>query len=148
MAVSLSALCISLPLPPGRFLLLISLGSWVDPRAIMRLEILGKPKISTLLGLKTATFKLVAQSLNHLCYCMPILPLIKILTFTRLKNLLCCKIFLTCRVLLYLLWPTLCYLLTWPSCLISTDPTSPLLISHVAHSSFLPLFLYTHSWLF
>jgi hypothetical protein len=38
MAVKLSALCAGRPLPPGRFLVPISVIGWVDPRAKMRLE--------------------------------------------------------------------------------------------------------------
>jgi hypothetical protein len=38
MAVSLSALCTGHPLPPGRFLVLISVRGWADRRAIVRLE--------------------------------------------------------------------------------------------------------------
>jgi hypothetical protein len=44
MAVRLSALRAGLPLPPGRFLVLISARGRVDPRAIVRLEGLGKLK--------------------------------------------------------------------------------------------------------
>jgi hypothetical protein len=46
MAMRLSALCAGRHLPPGRFLLLISVRSWGDPRAIVRLEGLGKLKNS------------------------------------------------------------------------------------------------------
>jgi hypothetical protein len=46
MAVRLSALCARRPLPPGRFLVLISVRGWVEPRAIVRLEGLGQLKKS------------------------------------------------------------------------------------------------------
>jgi hypothetical protein len=39
--------------PPGRFLLLISVKGWVDRRAILRLEELGKLKIIHLIGTRT-----------------------------------------------------------------------------------------------
>jgi hypothetical protein len=50
MAVRLSALRAGRPLPPGRFLVLISFSGWVDPRAIVRLEELGQFKIQWLIG--------------------------------------------------------------------------------------------------
>jgi hypothetical protein len=52
MVVKLSAL-------PGRFLVLISARDWFDPRAIVRLEGLGKVKKSSSSGLELATFRLV-----------------------------------------------------------------------------------------
>jgi hypothetical protein len=45
MAVRLSALLACRPLPPERFMALISVRSWVDPRTIVRLEGLGKVKL-------------------------------------------------------------------------------------------------------
>jgi hypothetical protein len=57
--------------PPGRFLVVISVRGWVDPRAIAQLEDLGKFKKSTSSGLHPTTFRLVAQCLNQLWYHMP-----------------------------------------------------------------------------
>jgi hypothetical protein len=50
-----AALC-----PPGRFVVLISVRGWVDPRATMRLEGLGKLQQYTSSRLDPATFQLVA----------------------------------------------------------------------------------------
>jgi hypothetical protein len=61
MAVRLSALHASHPLPSGRFLVLISLKGKVDPRAIVRLEGSGKLKNPiTSLQIEPVTFQLVA----------------------------------------------------------------------------------------
>jgi hypothetical protein len=61
------------PPPPGRFLVLISVRAWVEPRAIVRLEILGQLKNPmTSLRLEPATFQLVAQCLNQLRYRVPL----------------------------------------------------------------------------
>jgi hypothetical protein len=61
MAVRLSALSAGHPLPPRRFLVLISVRGLVDPRAIVRLE--GNRSIEnpmTSSGIKPATLRLVA----------------------------------------------------------------------------------------
>jgi hypothetical protein len=69
MAVRLSALHTGHFLPSGKFLVLISVRGWVDPKAIVQLEGLGQLKNPmTSLGIKPATFKLVAWCLNQLCY--------------------------------------------------------------------------------
>jgi hypothetical protein len=61
MTVRLSALRAGSPLPPGRFLVLISVRGCVDPRAIVQLEGLGRLKIlMTSSGIETVTFRLVA----------------------------------------------------------------------------------------
>jgi hypothetical protein len=55
------------PLPPGRFLVLISVSGWIDPRATVRLEELDQlwnPMIS--LGIKPKTFGLVVECLNQI----------------------------------------------------------------------------------
>jgi hypothetical protein len=68
MAVRLSALRAGSPLPPERFLVLISEEA-VNPRAIVGLEGLGQLKNTvTSLGMEPATFRLIAQCLNQLSY--------------------------------------------------------------------------------
>jgi hypothetical protein len=53
MVARLSALHAGRFLPPGKFLVLISVRGWVDPRAMVRLEGLGKLKKSTSSGIRT-----------------------------------------------------------------------------------------------
>jgi hypothetical protein len=60
MAVRLSAIRAGRHLPPGRFLVLISVSGCVDSRAIVRLEGLGKLKKSTSSGPEPSTFRVVA----------------------------------------------------------------------------------------
>jgi hypothetical protein len=70
--VSLTRRPAGLPLPTGRFLVLISVTVWVEPRAIMLMETLGQLKNPiTSSGIEPATFRLVAQCLNQLRYRVP-----------------------------------------------------------------------------
>jgi hypothetical protein len=69
MVVRLSAPRDDCPLPLGRFLVLISVRGWVDPRATARLEGLGPMKNPmTSSRIEPATFRLVAWCLNQLRY--------------------------------------------------------------------------------
>jgi hypothetical protein len=65
MAVRLSALCAGCPLPPGIFLVLISVRCWVDPRGIVQLERLGPlKKKSTSLGFD---FDIIGDNCDWIC---------------------------------------------------------------------------------
>jgi hypothetical protein len=66
-----------LPLTPQEiFLVLISVAGWVDPRVMVRPEILWKIPV-TPLGIKPVTFRIVVQCLNELCYHVPLLIVIR-----------------------------------------------------------------------
>jgi hypothetical protein len=68
MEVWLSALRAGRTLPPGRFLVLISVRGRVNPRTLARLEGLGKLKNPISSGIEPATFLLVAKCLNQQRY--------------------------------------------------------------------------------
>jgi hypothetical protein len=69
MAVMLSALLAGRPLPPGSFLVLISVRDLVNGRGIVRLERLGQLKNQmNSSGFEPETFRLVASCLKQLRY--------------------------------------------------------------------------------
>jgi hypothetical protein len=58
----------------------ISVRGWVDPRTIVRLEPLGQLKNPMTSGIESATYRLVRQCLNQLCYRMPPVVAVRRLT--------------------------------------------------------------------
>jgi hypothetical protein len=93
-AMRLSALRNRCPLPPGRFLILISVRGWVDPRAIVWLEGLCELKKSNdLIGNQTRN--LPACSIVPQLTMLPGAPLVSpYLAFLSIYKLICFSIYL------------------------------------------------------
>jgi hypothetical protein len=77
MVVRLSALRTGRLYPQEIFLVLVSVGACVDPRAIVRSEELCHRKIPvTPSGIESATFRFVTQYLNHCATAVPFIHFI------------------------------------------------------------------------